>query len=524
MLAAPSRFRRLGAHGDMVACVLVFTAALFYLASLPRDLGRADESYLLLEAKRIARGEVLYRDIFYFATPGAHWFMALVFRWFGASMAVARLTMAVVHGAIAVLLLLACRSLGVRGGLAVAAAVTHVALCQPAWPYASAHWLDTLFMVLLLFVVVRGRPWAQRTAAAIGPGLLVGALAAVQQQTGAAMALGVLAFFAFDGVSQARFAASDHPVRTVVQQLAYAAAGGLAVLLPLFTVLIAGVGFASLFQQLVAFPLQNYRHAVPPVAWAGLSPLSDQWAAGTVPALFAYLPLLVPAEIARATIKWARRVDRAGLESLVALASLCSAAALSIAYFPDFIHVAYVAPLFFVALAEMTEAALRSLEAAVGWRGVFGWTLTIAVITVLVVHLSRNLQRAREEYPWPAETAFGHVDFASEGEAALVETVRNAMRDTPGKPFFAYPAYTSLYLTAGVDNPTPFPAMVPDYNSPQQFAEVIRILEATQPPYILFCPFITPPDDPVRLYIRAHYVHDADGPFFCTLRRRMASG
>jgi len=55
--------------GDAALALLIFAAAWAYLASLPRYLGGADESYFLYEAKRIRDGEVMYRDFFQFTTP-----------------------------------------------------------------------------------------------------------------------------------------------------------------------------------------------------------------------------------------------------------------------------------------------------------------------------------------------------------------------------------------------------------------------------------------------------------------------
>jgi hypothetical protein len=523
VIAGAAMSRASDARRDAAVSLLLFVTVVLYLAALPRNLGTADESYFLLEAKRIARGETLYRDLFYFAAPGAHWLMALIFRCFGVSLAVARLAMAVLHGATAVLLVLTCRTLAVRRGLALAAGVAYVALCQPVWPYASSHWLCTFLMVLLLFTVVRGRPWGSRRALAVVPGVIVGALAAVQQHAGAAMALGVGAFFLLDGLAGRRFGQPGAGA-TAARQILFGAAGGAAVVLPLAAGLLASIGITPLYRQLVEFPLENYRRYHPSVAWAGTGPLSMQWPPYTYLPFLTHLRIVIGIDAARAALHWLRRTDAAALEALLALVALCSASALSIVNFPDFIHVAYVAPLFLVAIAEGVEALVRPLEAAVQRPHVVGWILCAALLAVLVVHLQRNLQRARASFPIAADTAFGPVDFATQPEANIVQRVRDAMRDAPTRTFFAYPVYTSIYLTADVDNPTPYPAMVPGYNSPEQFADVIRALDATPPAYLLYCPFVgTPESDPVLHYIGDHYEYYAPGPVFCRMYRRRST-
>src|SRR5881296_1448883 len=104
--------------------------------------------------------------------------MAAVFACFGASMTTARLADAVVHGLIVLVTYTTCRTLGVRRGLAAVAALTQVAVFQPAWAVASPHWLATLGGLVLLRLLL-ARPDARRGFVA---GVVAGLLVCVQQQ------------------------------------------------------------------------------------------------------------------------------------------------------------------------------------------------------------------------------------------------------------------------------------------------------------------------------------------------------
>ena len=78
--------------------LLIFAGTVAYLVAMPRTLGWSDEAYFLYEAKRIAEGEVMYRDIFQFVTPGASYIMALLYLVFGTTITTAHVAKAVVHG------------------------------------------------------------------------------------------------------------------------------------------------------------------------------------------------------------------------------------------------------------------------------------------------------------------------------------------------------------------------------------------------------------------------------------------
>src|SRR5262245_59948233 len=103
---------------DAAIVALILIATVSYIALLPHNLGPADESVHLYDAKRLLHGAVMYRDVFNDITPGWMYLMALLFWLCGTSVAVARNAMAVIHGLTAALTHATSRALGVRRGLA----------------------------------------------------------------------------------------------------------------------------------------------------------------------------------------------------------------------------------------------------------------------------------------------------------------------------------------------------------------------------------------------------------------------
>ena len=75
-------------------------------------------------------GDAMYRDIFDLTTPGWQYLIAALFRLFGTTLWVARTAVAVMHGLSSALTFVVCRRLGVRIGLAGAAALGYLVLAQ----------------------------------------------------------------------------------------------------------------------------------------------------------------------------------------------------------------------------------------------------------------------------------------------------------------------------------------------------------------------------------------------------------
>ena len=496
--SAGSGFRIDWVDGLLAAGVLVGTVA--YLSALPHNLSPADESVYLYQAKRILAGEVLYRDVFEITTPGWMYLMALLFRLFGTSIETARMAMAVIHALTAVLIYFTCRRIGIRRALSWPPALAYVVVCQPAWPIASQHWLGTCLSVALLLTC--SGPARVRASWAVLPGIVVGLLVDVHQQRGLMLGVGVFSWLIVDRALLRR--SRQRPSASVVAELACFVAGAALAVVPLVAGAVVTAGFDNVWRALVIHPLFNYR-ATTHCAWGQLSPILAEQGSYTFPRLLKFLPLILLMSLARLAVSMARRRATDEVRALALLIVFCLASILSIVYYPDFIHIAFIAPIFFIAAAENLEWAARTVPVPAVTLRTSGWIAAAAFLIACGVRLQHNRARSWAAYPFSRLTAFGRVDFAREFEVRLYEQVRDLMRTVPSRQLFCYPILSYLYLMADADNPTRFQYFLPGYSTPEQIQEVIEVLGERKLPYIVaFIGFVRP-DDPIVAYLRRDY-------------------
>jgi 4-amino-4-deoxy-L-arabinose transferase-like glycosyltransferase len=133
----------------------LFVLSFLYLCIFRRFTAmEPDEGILLQGAQRILAGQVLYRDFFSFYTPGSYYALALVFRIFGSSLAVARTALALTGAILSVVSYLLARRVCSRTvALTLAALGTLTTL-----PYRFLvlhNWDSTLWACLALYCAVR---------------------------------------------------------------------------------------------------------------------------------------------------------------------------------------------------------------------------------------------------------------------------------------------------------------------------------------------------------------------------------
>jgi hypothetical protein len=484
---------------DAALALVIFAATVLYLSWLPRNLAAADESIHLYEATRILAGEVLYRDVFEMITPGFMYLMALLFRIFGTDFATARIAQAVLHGLAAVGLYYACRRLDIRRGLSWPVSLAYLVICQTAWPMVSQHWLSTLFCIVLLLVCIDLR--RGRAAATLWPGLVLGLLISVQHPRGVIMSAGVFVWIVIDTLVQRRLH-PDQPSAPLWARLAWLVAGALIIVVPMSVAIVAHAGVHPVWRALVIFPLFDYRGSTH-CPWAHVNLMSAWHASFTFIRVLRYLPLILPLTAARLLLLVVRRRDPVQATRLSLLLVLCLFSILSIAYFPDFIHIAFIAPLFFVTIAESAEWLVRALPApaAVPLR-VAGWVAAVALLVASGYRLHDNSVRLNARFPVERDTAFGRIAL-DPLQAELYDKVNALMAGVPSRTLYCYPIIAHLYLMTDSHNPTPYGFLIPGYSGPDLIQHVVDILAAEQPPYIVA--LYLGPDDPIGQYIARHY-------------------
>jgi hypothetical protein len=352
-------------------------------------------------------------------------------------------------------------------------------------------------MVLLLWVLL-GRRWAASPGGAVLPGLVTGALASVHHHQGAVFTLGVSVLFVLDARLGRRF--GGPPAAGSLPQRLVAFGGGVALAMgPVLAISVATAGLAALVEQIILHPLGGYRRWNRGFAWGDVHWITAQFAAYTQPWLLRLLPVALALDLARLVVEWTTRRRPEEFRALLILVVMGVSAMLSIAYLPDIIHVAFIAPLLLVPAAELLDRAAASAPRRAGT------VLATVLLGLLGVQLASNLARARREFPIEHATPFGRVAFSTVEQAAFADRVRDLIRDVPGRPLFVHPAFAQLYLTSGATNPTRHILVLPGYLTDEEMRRQLATLEAQHLPYVVMCAFATTPDDPIRSWIERRY-------------------
>jgi len=174
---------------DRVIPLLLFLFSVVYLLIFLRYSAlEPDEGIVLQGAERILRGQLPYRDFFSFYTPGSYYLVALLFRIFGDSFAIARFSIVIVGALLPVMTYLTARRGCSREIALVTSLLTIVA--GVAYRFLVLHnWYSTLLACLAVYAALRAiethRPlWAFATGSLCsltvlfeqskGTGILVG--------------------------------------------------------------------------------------------------------------------------------------------------------------------------------------------------------------------------------------------------------------------------------------------------------------------------------------------------------------
>jgi hypothetical protein len=505
---------------DAAACAVLALITGAYLHWWPRDLYHYDEALLLYEAKRITEGDVPYRDFFEIITPGSLYVFAGAFALFGVNLETARVIMAIVHVGIEWLIYAASLRVGVRSELAFAAALAHLAIGYALIPIASAHWFGTLLMMVSLVLALDSG--GRRPPLALG--LTTGLLIAFQHQKGVVIGAAAAIVIGLDGLFDPKLAGPR--TRRLLADLIRYTVGTALIVVPLFGALLLASGPRPMVDALIRFPLGNYRgyqlHQLPWgfVLWPAIGHLF--WVAHVL----IRLPYLAGVALLRGLWQWTVRRDWAYARRLLVLAVYLAAAALSILYNADLPHMALIACVGLVAAAETIESGLRAAARAAWLERGTGVAIAAAVVVLIAYQLPRNREWRRAHYAVRAETPFGSVDVGDPNELVLLEGLRQRLAAEPTREVFAYPYYSSAYLLTPADNPTRFQILVPNYNSKEQYDEVVGVLEARRVPYVVVLTYWVDWDDDVivqylkRAYERVALPFEGPPPAAYTLFRR----
>jgi hypothetical protein len=204
-------------------------------------------------------------------------------------------------------------------------------------------------------------------------------------------------------------------------------------------------------------------------------------------------------------LRWfLHRTNRERLRIANLFLTFCAFSIASVAYHPDFIHLAIIAQPFFLVAALQTQWALDGLPSLARWRVPLIAAVGVAVLVVCGVKLGDNLVRCRRAFAVVAETAFGRVHFRKEQETQLFQAVRERLDGAGDRRLFVYPGPPSIYLLSGAENPTRYQFLLVPYHDRSALDEVVGDLERKRVPFILTAA-MSNLVDPVVDYAKQHY-------------------
>lgn len=456
----------------------IFVLATSYLFLFRHGAFSPDEGITLQGAQRILDGQVMYRDFFYFCTPGSYYFLALLFRVFGDSINVARTWLAVEGGFFAVLTYVIARRVCARWStLLTACLVTIVAL--PSAFFVLHNWDSTLWACLTLYFAVwflQEPHW--------GWGLAMGSCCSItalfEQSKGGGLLLGLAAGFVILELCRQRIWRRTYVV---------AALGGL------------------VWPLAAAFFYFAAKHSLVPMVRDLFFPFRHFYTVGVVPygyltwgralssgsffqkALISFLSIpyfvicALPIFGVGILIYTALRIRRMrGVETgrwpYYVLMSACTTGLLLsvIATRKDVDHFVMIGPIFVLILAWFLDGSDFRLN-------MLGGVMPLVVVTVTFAFLLVGLTRLLIANSLvPHETRKGPVNVSRKDTALdylLVHT-------REGEEIFVYPYNPAYYYLTGTSNPTRYDFLHPGLNSPAQVKEVLKALATRRPRIVVF--------------------------------------
>jgi hypothetical protein len=446
---------------------LLFTifAALYILPFMRLYLLGSDEGTLVYGAVRVFHGQVFTRDFFEVMGPGTLYLLAGFFKLFGVSFLTTRIWLFLCSLGTAVLIYLLshriCRSYRALPPIFFAATCF-----GGLWPAISHHG-DSNFFALsavasLLLWYDKRYPFLLLMA-----GVLTGVTTVILQPKG------VLLFAA----SLAWLLILNRREKISASTLSLIGAGFLGVIGLVVLYFWAKGALGSLIYVNFIWPLSHYQ-TVNSVPYAG--DIVFTWSHWVVPSMkvwtvplacvliipllvVAAFPLLLP--VLGARVRWG--VGRPD----VLLFWLCGAALwLAEIHRKDVIHLVYGSPLWMILCVYfLTEDKRTAARNALQF---------LTVTSVFLASFNLALLMATRTVP----TRVGTVKTF--GEIPVLSFLNQHV--SPGEEIFAYPYCPRFYFLGATVNPTPYSILLYNYNTPEQFREVVRILDQHKVKYVVW--------------------------------------
>jgi hypothetical protein len=472
-----------------------------------------DEGSIVYNAARVAAGAVPYRDFFEVMGPGTFYLLAIWFKILGSTWLTSRIAvLATALLSASAIYYVARRTY--RGGFAAVPAVLYTLVTVPLWPAASHHFDSNMWLLLALAVSVSSTPPSRTTL--VSSGVLAGLASSVMLQKGVLFFSALCVARVIDNVE--------------VREWRRAVIDTLWMVVPFVIVWAIIVVFfwsqnalSELVYANLIFPATRYRsiNALPyafglrelafeqfaPV-FAAITPAPISHVATILAAVPLFLIAAVPAVAAALLLHGLLGRNRAAAQAArMPWCIWCTGFALFVSecHRADIYHLTYGSPILLIAV--------------IGWAArVGGWVAVVSrrILLCGVVLLAAVLAVSGSRPHTTMRTRSGDIQVFRQDEALDFIHQNVPARGT----LFVYPYYPMYYFLANVTNPTRYSILMYHYNAPEQFAEVIRDLEAGQVKYVLWDTWVAganltrwfpgyqdPPADeqPLEQYLNDHY-------------------
>jgi len=472
---------------------------LFIPPFLPTQGSSWDSLLYLAPGQRMYQGEMIYRDVFEFVTPGTALVNFLMFKLFGLRPWIPDLLALLLGFGIVWLGVVISQKL-MRPRIALLPSAVFLVSARGFLSDATHHWYSVFAAMAAVAVLLE-----ERTSARIGAaGMLCGLSACFTQTRGLTATLGFAVFLWWESRQR------REEWRRLLRKEICLIAGCFAAFLAVNAYFIWEAGPSRYFWCTVVYVLKYY----PKLASANtfqvigaefpiytslrtfLHPFT-QWLFLSV-----FIPIVYILFLARYWRERHRRpVEYWERPMLVAIVGFFMF--LSIAPAPDYVRMmaSMLPPL--ILLIWLLDSQQRLPRV---------WVVALIAGTLLIASYSVAATR-----PHPAAiliTPEGKLAFT---EPEVYEETYWIQQHTHPSEYFYKPAFPDTYFYLNLSNPTPLPCIENDgYTTPRQVAQVIQGLEQHQVRYILWTPRVldtlqsweNPSDahlDPLRNYLHSHY-------------------
>lgn len=494
--------------------IFIFCFAYLYVIRHYSTL-EPDEGIVLRGAERILAGQIPYRDFFTFYTPGAFYLVAGLFRAFGDSFAVARISLAT-SGAICSVVTYALARRVCSREIALFAAVL-ATTAGTAFRFLVLHNLySTLSCCLCLYAALRFAETGKRVWA-FATGTLASFTFLIEQSKGGGLFIGLALGFAL-----LRISSEFRPQRHAAGIAAFGSSWPFALAFAYF-----GIHHTTgLMLQAWIWPLHHYTQANQvPYGYQNWSDRARDIIFHTGPLwlrviktfavapglLIPVLPLVALGLLLYKGIRLRRKVeDSLQTPYYVLLCSVSTGLLISVVIArPDILHFIYLAPIWYVVLAWILGAQDARSETLLTFR-----VPLIAFVAASFGLLSMAILFAATGAHVRVEARRGLI--ATPGEDTVIEYVQNHLPANGELLVYPYlPLYN--YLTA-TRSPSRLDYFQPGMNTVDQAEEIVLSLKSRKSP-VLFEPAFSEKianswpqtplsaivNDPVANYIARNY-------------------